>query len=94
MIKSFKCKETQKIFNREYTRKFPHFIQRSAMRKLWMINAATEIKDLYIPPSNCLEKLIGKRKGEYSIRINKQWRICFDWQQNDAFGVEIIDYHN
>jgi len=94
MIKFFKCKETQKIFNRDYSRKFPHSIQRIAMRKLWIINAVVNLKDLRIPPSNCLEKLTGKRKGKYSIRINKQWRICFEWHQQDAYQVEIIDYHN
>lgn len=94
MIKSFKCRETQKIFNREYSRKFPHSIQRLAMRKLWILNATMQIKDLYIPLSNHLEKLVGKRKGEYSIRINKQWRICFEWHRQDVYSVEIIDYHN
>lgn len=93
MIKSFKSKETQKIFNREYSRNLPSSIQKVAMRKLWMINAATFIDDLRIPPANHLEKLKGKRKGQYSIRINDQWRICFKWQQGDAYNVAIIDYH-
>jgi len=93
MIKSFKCKETQKIFNREYSLKLPSSIQRIAMRKLWMIEAANLINDLRIPPANCLEKLKGKRKGQYSIRINDQWRICFKWHHQGAYEVEIIDYH-
>lgn len=93
MIKSFKSKETQKIFNREYSRNLPSSIQKVAMRKLWMINAATFIDDLRIPPANHLEKLKGKRKGQYSIRINDQWRVCFKWQQGDAYNVAIIDYH-
>ena len=93
MIKSFASEETQKIFNREYSLKLPSLIQRTAMRKLWMINAASSLNDLHIPPANCLEKLKGKRKDQYSIRINNQWRICFKWRQQDAYEVEIIDYH-
>lgn len=94
MIKSFKSKETEKIYNREYSLKISSIIQRTAMRKLWMIDAAQTINDLRIPPANHLEKLKGKRRGQHSIRINNQWRICFKWQQGDAYEVEIIDYHN
>ncbi|MBI2459812.1 MAG: type II toxin-antitoxin system RelE/ParE family toxin [Parcubacteria group bacterium] len=93
MIKSFSGKEAQKIFNREYSLKLPSLIQKTAMRKLWMINAANSINDLRIPPSNRLEKLKGKRKEQYSLRINDQWRVCFKWHQQDAYEVEIIDYH-
>lgn len=93
MIKSFKSKETQKIFNREYSRILPTSIQRLSMRKLWMINAAISINDLRIPPSNHLEKMKGKKKEQYSIRINNQWRICFKWKHGDAYVVEITDYH-
>ncbi|MFH0956010.1 MAG: type II toxin-antitoxin system RelE/ParE family toxin [Candidatus Falkowbacteria bacterium] len=93
MIKSFGCKETEKIFKREYSLKLPSLIQRTAMRKLWMINAANSINDLKIPPANCLKKLKGKRKDQYSIRVNDQWRACFKWRQQDAYNVEIIDYH-
>jgi len=93
MIKSFNCKETQKIFERQYSRKFARSIQKIAMRKLWMLDAVTSLGDLRIPPSNCLEKLQGKRKQQHSIRINKQWRICFKWQNSDVYNVEIIDYH-
>ena len=93
MINSFHCKETHKIFKREYSCKFPHSIQKIAMRKLWMLDAAACLNDLRVPPSNHLEKLSGKRKGQYSIRINKQWRICFVWLQGNTQNVEIIDYH-
>mgnify|MGYP003395342693 CR=1 FL=1 len=93
MIKSFGRKETEKIFKREYSLKLPSLIQRTTMRKLWMIDAANSINDLRIPPANCLEKLKGKKKDQYSIRVNAQWRICFKWQQRDAHEIEIIDYH-
>lgn len=94
MIKSFKSKEAEKIFNREYSLKFPSSIQKTALRKLLMINAAAIINDLKVPPANHLEKLRGNRRGQYSIKINDQWRICFKWQQGDAHEVEIINYHN
>jgi len=93
MIKSFKSKEVQKIFIQEYSSKLPESIQRVALRKLWMLDAAFVIEDLRIPPANHLERLKGKRKGQYSIRINDQWRLCFEWSQGDAFEVEIVDYH-
>lgn len=93
MIRSFKCKETEKIFIRENSRKFSPNIQKIAQRKLVMIHAATNLDDLRIPPANHLEALKGKRKGQHSIRVNNQWRICFKWDNNDAIHVEIIDYH-
>ena len=93
MIKSFKCKESEKIFHREFSRKLPHNIQRVAMRKLWILNASTDLNDLRIPMSNHLETLKGNRKGQHSIRINKQWRICFKWHDGNAHTVEIVDYH-
>ncbi len=93
MIKKFRCKETEKIFKRNFSRKLPVDIQRVALRKLNIINAAVSIKDLLIPPSNHLKELKGNRKGQYSIRINNQWRICFKWVENDAYDLEIIDYH-
>ena len=93
MIKSFSCKETEKIFNRLYSRKFPTDIQRSALRKLRMLNRAISLQDLRVPPGNRLEELKGDRKGQHSIRINDQWRICFTWQNSEAFDVEIVDYH-
>ena len=93
MIKSFKSKETERIFNREFSKKLPHEIQRNAMRKLWMIDAAPDINSLRTPPSNHLEILKGNRKGQHSIRINNQYRICFKWISGNAFDVEIVDYH-
>ncbi len=93
MIKSFNCRETEKIFNCEFSRRLPHNIQRIAMRKLWIIDAAVDLNDLRIPVSNHLESLKGNRKGRHSIRINKQWRICFKWHDGNAHIVEIADYH-
>ncbi len=93
MIKSFKSKEAQKIFNREVSKKLPFDIQKVAYRKLLMIEAALTIEDLKIPPANRLEKLSGNREGQYSTRVNKQYRICFKWQNGYAYEVEIVDYH-
>ena len=93
MIKTFACKETKSIFHRQFSRKLPHDIQQVARRKLEILDAAEVLHDLRVPPSNRLEKLLGDRKGQYSIRINDQWRICFDWQRGDAYNVEIVDYH-
>jgi len=93
MIKTFRCKETQKIFQRQYSRKLPHDIQRIAFRKLRMINRSTTLGDLKVPPANRLEILSGRRKGQYSIPINDQWRVCFEWVDNNALEVEITDYH-
>ena len=93
MIKTFKSKETEKIYNREISKKLPPAIQRTALKKLWMLDAAPDINTLGVPPSNHLEALKGERKGQHSIRINKQWRICFVWNNGDAFDVEIVDYH-
>lgn len=93
MIKSFADSETEKIFKRTYSKKLPDDIQRRGRRKLAMIDAASQIKDLRVPPGNRLEKLKGDRAGQHSIRINQQWRICFRWDSGDAFEVEITDYH-
>jgi proteic killer suppression protein len=93
MIRSFKCKETEKIFARTRSRKLPHDIQQVAYRKLRMLNNAQNLNDLRIPPANRLEKLVGGRVGQHSIRINDQWRICFEWRDGDAYHVEICDYH-
>ncbi|MCD4654346.1 type II toxin-antitoxin system RelE/ParE family toxin [bacterium] len=93
MIKAFRCKETERIFQRNYSKKIPSEIQRIALRKLLLIDAAERIQDLRVPPGNCLEKLRGNREGQYSIRINDQWRICFRWSSGNAFEVEIVDYH-
>ena len=93
MIKTFKDEETQRVFNRERSKKLPPDIQQVALRKLRMLNNANTITDLRIPPANRLEKLTGDRAGQYSIRINDQWRICFEWKSNNAYGVEIANYH-
>lgn len=93
MIESFRCKETAKIFDREYSKKFPNNIQRPALRKLRMLNRAQTLQDLRVPPGNQLELLYGTRKGQHSIRINKQWRICFIWSNGIVHDVEIVDYH-
>ena len=93
MIKSFRCRETERIFSGLFSRKLPNEIQRIAARKLEMLNAASQLKSLRIPPSNRLEKLKGKRFEQHSIRINDQWRICFIWKRGDAYDVEIVDYH-
>lgn len=93
MIKSFKSKEAEKIFQGRYSKRIPRNIQRLAARKLEILAAATEIKSLRIPPSNRLEKLKVDRAGQHSIRINDQWRICFKWKAGDAHDVEIVDYH-
>lgn len=93
MIQSYNCKETEKIFNRQFSRKLPTDIQKIAFRKLRMINRANILNDLRVPPGNRLELLHGDRKGQYSIRINNQWRICFKWMEHDAYNVEIVEYH-
>jgi len=93
MIKTFKCKETQKLFSGQFSAKLPQAIQRTAVIKLTMLNAASIIETLRVPPSNHLETLQHDREGQYSIRINKQWRICFIWHGTDAYDVEIVDYH-
>ncbi|MFH0921018.1 MAG: type II toxin-antitoxin system RelE/ParE family toxin [Fibrobacterota bacterium] len=93
MIKSFKSSEAEKLFHREISRRLPPDIQGTVIRKLWMIHAAGNINDLRLPPSNHLEPLKGDRKGQYSIRINRQWRLCFKWFESDAYEVEITDYH-
>ena len=93
MIKSFGDKETEKIWNGIVSKKLPQDIQNIARRKLRMINNSQNINDLRIPPANHLEKLSGNLNGFYSIRINKQWRIVFRWENDSASEVEIIDYH-
>lgn len=92
MIKSFKCKKTQRLFNDVDVKKF-RSISKSARIKLEVLNAAVSLNSLRVPPGNRLEQLTGDKKGRYSIRINDQWRICFAWKEENAFDVEIIDYH-
>lgn len=93
MIRSFKCKETEKIFQRRFSSKLPQNMQRVALRKLRMLNRSINLNDLKVPPGNRLEGLKGERRGQHSIRINDQYRICFVWEDNNAFDVEIVDYH-
>ncbi len=93
MIKSFKDLEAQRLFHRIPSRKIPSDLQRAALRKLRMLNQAKTLEDLRIPPGNCLEALQGSRQGQYSIRINNRWRLCFIWDDENAFEVEIVDYH-
>ncbi|HCW76641.1 MAG TPA: plasmid maintenance system killer [Candidatus Marinimicrobia bacterium] len=93
MIRSFRDKETEKIFSREFSKKLPSDIQQVALRKLRMLNRSSTLNDLRVPPANRLEALSGKRDGQFSIRINQQWRICFEWNDGDALNVEIVDYH-
>ena len=93
MIKSFACKETEKIWDGLRVRAFPSDMQDRALRKLRQLDAAQNVTDLRVPPSNHLEALKGDRKGQMSIRINNQWRICFIWRNDEAHDVEIVDYH-
>jgi Plasmid maintenance system killer protein len=85
--------EAEKLFNRQRSRKLPPDLQRVALRKLLMVDAATMVDDLRVPPANRLEKLKGDREGQWSIRINDQWRVCFTWRDSNAYDVEIVDYH-
>jgi len=93
MIKSFRDKETERLFRRETIRRLPARLQRAGLRKLLILDAADHLTDLRFPPGNKLEKLKGKRAGQHSIRINEKWRICFRWRDGDAHDVEITDYH-
>ena len=93
MIKTFKDKETQKIYHQQFSRKLPSSIQRITLRKLIMIDNAETLDDLKIPPANKLEALKGNRLSQYNIRINNQYRICFEYENKDFYNVEITDYH-
>ena len=93
MIKSFRDDRAESIFDRRYVRDLGHDVQRAAYRKLVQLDAAVRLDDLRIPPGNRLEALSGRRKGQRSIRVNDQWRICFVWRGGDAYDVEIVDYH-
>jgi len=92
VIRSFRCPETEKVFHREFSRKFGS-IAKVAIRRLEYIRAATDLRELAAVPGNRLEALRGNRAGQHSIRINEQWRICFRWTEGDAYDVEIVDYH-
>jgi proteic killer suppression protein len=93
VIRTFASKETEKVFHRQPAPKFSADLRRVAQRKLLLLDAAERLDDLRVPPGNRLEKLAGDRKGQHSIRINDQWRICFRWSDGDAYDVEIADYH-
>ena len=93
MIKGFRDRETARLFERKRSPRLRGDIQRVAYRKLVQLDAATRLETLRVPPGNRLEALRGDRKGQYSIRINDQWRICFAWRDGDAYDVEIVDYH-
>lgn len=93
MIKTFRDKETEKLFARRFSKVLPPNLHETAWRKLAILNATEHLKDLRVPPGNRLEKLSGSRAGQFSIRINDQWRICFEWREGNAYEVEITDYH-
>lgn len=93
MIRSWRDKDAEAIFNRTRSRRIPNDIQQVTLRKLRMLNNAGTIEDLRVPPANRLEKLKGDRGGQWSIRINDQWRVCFEWKEGHAYNVEIVDYH-
>lgn len=93
MIRSFADRSTARLFGREPLRRFPVLLQRMMLRKLVAIDAADSLADLRVPPGNRLEKLTAERAGQYSIRINDQWRVCFTWRDGDAYDVELVDYH-
>ena len=94
MIQSFKDKETQRLYNGFFSKKLPQAIQKVALRKLMMINNSATLDDLRVPPANRLEALAGSRKGQYSIRVNDQYRICFRFADGNVYDVEIVDYHH
>lgn len=93
MIKSYRDRDTQRLFEREPVRRYPVELRRAMLRKLVAVDAAEALHDLRVPPGNRLEKLHGDRAGQHSIRVNDQWRICFRWKDGDAHEVEIVDYH-
>ena len=93
MIRSFRDTNTERLFHRERGSTFPRRLQRAALRKLLLLDAAESLDDLRVPPGNRLEKLAGDRAGQYSIRVNDQYRVCFRWAGGDAYDVEVVDYH-
>ena len=93
MIRSFACKETERLFNDEPSRRLPAQIQRVARRKLLLLHQARSLNDVRVPYGNHLEALKDDRKGQHGIRVNDQWRICFRWREGNAYDVEIVDYH-
>jgi len=93
VIHSFGDRDTERLFRREPVRRFPAELQRTMLRKLGIVDAAEQLEELRVPPGHRLEKLKGARAGQYSLRINDQWRICFRWKDGNAYAVEIVDYH-
>jgi proteic killer suppression protein len=93
VIKTFKDRDAERLFRREPVKRLGRNVQRIALRKLRMLDAATVLDDLRVPPANRLEKLKGDRAAQFSIRINQQWRVCFNWRSGDAYDIEIVDYH-
>ena len=93
MIQSFADRDTERLYQRQRVRRWPADLQRRALRRLLILDAAERIDDLRVPPGNRLEMLRGDRKGQYSIRVNDQWRICFRWAAGNALDVEMVDYH-
>lgn len=93
MIRSFGNKDTERIWHELFAKSVDRTLQRAALRKLELIHAARDVEDLRIPPGNRLEQLVGERRGQHSIRVNAQWRICFIWREGGAENVELVDYH-
>ena len=93
MIRSFGSKDTERIWHEQYVKGIDRMMQRATLRKLELINAAKDVEDLRIPPGNRLERLVGDRRGQHSIRVNAQWRLCFIWREGGAEYVELVDYH-
>jgi proteic killer suppression protein len=93
VIRTFRDRNTQAVFQGEFVKRLDRRMQQRAREKLKYLDGAGDLRDLMLPPSNQLESLRGDRQGQYSIRINKQWRVCFKWKEGDAFNVEIVDYH-
>jgi proteic killer suppression protein len=93
VTQSFADRDSERLFRREFVRRFPGQLQRLMLRKLALVDAAEQLEDLRVPPGNRLEKLKGDRAGQHSIRVNDQWRICFRWKNGNAFDVVVIDYH-
>ncbi|MGO2036318.1 MAG: type II toxin-antitoxin system RelE/ParE family toxin [Brevibacterium sp.] len=93
MIRTFGSKDTERIWHEQYVKRVDRTVQRAALRKLEMLHAAKDVEDLMTPPGNRLERLVGDRRGQHSIRVNAQWRICFVWREGGADDVELVDYH-
>ncbi len=93
MIRSFGSKDTERIWHEQYVKRVDRTVQRATLRKLELIHAAKDVEDLRVPPGNRLERLVGDRRGQHSIRVNAQWRLCFVWREEGAEDVELVDCH-